>query len=162
MAKGKKGEMAKRKKKQHRLFHLVHPHQIPMRVAAGAFILNSGLSKRQPSEEHVNGLHSMASGAYPMFKRMRPEQFVKLLSTSEILLGTALLAPVVPSVLAGAGLAVFSAGLLGLYLHTPGTREEGSLRPTQSGIPLAKDAWLLGIGLSLVAEEARELVSASK
>ena len=133
-----------------------------MRLAAGAFILNSGLSKRNASEEQSSGVHGMASGAYPAFKRMRPEQFVKLLSTSEILLGVALLTPVVPSLLAGAGLAAFSAGLVGLYLRTPGMRQEGSLRPTQSGIALAKDVWLLGIGVSLVAEEAREIVPGSR
>jgi len=151
--------MAKREKKQHTLFHPAHLHQLPMRLAAGAFILNSGLSKRHPSEEQLNGVHGMASGAYPTFKRMPPDQFVKLLSTSEILLGAALLVPVVPSVLAGAGLAAFSAGLVGLYLRTPGMRREGSLRPTPSGIALAKDVWLLGIGVSLVAEEAGEMVS---
>jgi hypothetical protein len=31
-------------------------------------------------------------------------------------------------------------------------RQEGSLRPTQQGIPLAKDVWMLGIGISLIAE----------
>jgi hypothetical protein len=30
-----------------------------------------------------------------------------------------------------------------------GQREEGSLRPTQQGIPLSKDIWLAGIGASL-------------
>jgi uncharacterized membrane protein YkgB len=158
MTKRKKG----RKKEQRALFHPAHLHQLPVRLAAGAFILNSGLSMRNASEEQSNGVHGMASGAYPTFKRMRPEQFVKLLSTSEILLGVALLTPVVPSLLAGAGLAAFSGGLVGLYLRTPGMRQEGSLRPTQSGIALAKDVWLLGIGVSLVAEEAREIVPGSR
>jgi hypothetical protein len=31
--------------------------------------------------------------------------------------------------------------------------EEGSLRPTQHGIPLAKDAWMVGIGLALMIDE---------
>jgi hypothetical protein len=31
-------------------------------------------------------------------------------------------------------------------------REKDSLRPTQQGTALAKDAWLLGIGLSLIAD----------
>ena len=59
----------------------------------------------------------------------------------------------VPSLAAGAALTAFAGGLVGLYLRTPGMREEGSLRPTQAGIGLAKDVWLLGIGLSLVLEE---------
>jgi hypothetical protein len=31
-------------------------------------------------------------------------------------------------------------------------RAEGSLRPTQQGLTVAKDVWMLGIGLSLVAD----------
>ncbi len=46
--------------------------------------------------------------------------------------------------------------LLGLYLRTPGMREEGSLRPSAQGLAVAKDVWLLGIGLGLVIEELRE------
>src|ERR1019366_829522 len=57
-----------------------------------------------------------------------------------------------PGRLAGSALTAFSGGLLGLYLRTPGLRKEGSLRPTQQGIPLAKDVWMLGVGLSLVAD----------
>ncbi len=36
---------------------------------------------------------------------------------------------------------------------TPGMRKEGSLFPTQEGIPLAKDAWMMGIGLGLVIDD---------
>jgi hypothetical protein len=31
-------------------------------------------------------------------------------------------------------------------------REEGSLRPTQQGVPLAKDVWMLGIGATLIVD----------
>jgi len=65
-------------------------------------------------------------------------------------LGAALLTPFVPTVVAGAALTAFSGILLGLYLKTPGMRKPGSLAPTQEGLALAKDAWLAGIGLSLV------------
>jgi len=41
-------------------------------------------------------------------------------------------------------------------LRTPGMRQEGSLRPTQQGIPLAKDAWMVGIGLALMVDEVAE------
>ena len=71
----------------------------------------------------------------------------------EITLGAALLLPVVPAAVAGAGLAAFSGGLLGLYARTPGMRKQGSLFPTQQGIPLAKDAWMMGIGLGLVIDD---------
>ena len=48
---------------------------------------------------------------------------------------------------------VFSGGLLGLYARTPGLRKQGSPFPTQQGIPLAKDAWLMSIGLGLVIDD---------
>ena len=65
----------------------------------------------------------------------------------------ALLVPVVPAAVAGAGLTAFSGGLLGLYARTPGMRKEGTPLPTQQGVPLAKDIWMAGIGLGLVIDE---------
>ncbi|MFF3670108.1 hypothetical protein [Microtetraspora malaysiensis] len=132
---------------------LVRPHQIPVRLATGLFMLNSGLSKASADEETAAALHGMASGTYPFLKDMEPMTFAKLLSKSEIALGVALLLPVVPSVVAGAALTAFAGGLVGLYLKTPGLRQEGSLRPTQEGVAIAKDTWLVGIGASLLCEE---------
>ena len=122
------------------------------RVATGAFILNSGLGKRSVDPEHAAGLHGMASGTYPFLGKLEPQQFAKLLSAGEITLGVALLAPVVPTALAGAALTAFAGGLVGLYLKTPGMRKEGSLAPTQQGITVAKDVWMLGIGLGFVLD----------
>jgi hypothetical protein len=122
------------------------------RIATGAFILNSGLGKRNVDAEHAGMLHGMASGTYPFLGKMDPQQFAKLLSAGEITLGVALLAPVVPTALAGLGLTAFAGGLLGMYLKTPGMRQEGSLAPTQQGIGLAKDVWMLGMGLGFVAD----------
>ena len=51
---------------------------------------------------------------------------------------------------AGAAMAGFSAGLIQLYLKTPGMRRAGSIKPTRDGIGLAKDVWLLGAGLTLL------------
>ncbi|MBE1586143.1 hypothetical protein ACFPOI_44435 [Nonomuraea angiospora] len=129
------------------------PHQFPPRLAAAAVILNSGLSKVHADEQTAAGLHGMAANTYPFLRDMDPVTFTKLLSRSEIALGTALLVPVVPSLLAGAALTGFAAGLVGLYLRTPGMRQEGSLRPSEQGIGLVKDIWLLGIGVGLVMEE---------
>jgi hypothetical protein len=125
---------------------------IAPRAATGAFILNSGLSKRGAGPEHAAGLHGMASGTYPFLGKMDPQQFTRLLSAGEIVLGAALLAPVVPTAVAGVGLTAFAGGLLGLYLKTPGMRKEGSLAPTQAGIGIAKDVWMLGIGVGFVAD----------
>lgn len=124
--------------------------EIGPRLSAGAFILNSGLSKRGADEGTATGLHGFASGTYPFLKDMEPQQFVKVLSTAEIAVGAALLAPFVPTAVAGLALTGFSGGLLGLYLNTPGMRQPGSLKPTQEGMALAKDSWLVGIGVGLL------------
>ncbi|WP_214411725.1 hypothetical protein [Sphaerisporangium fuscum] len=139
---------------------LARPHQIPPRIAAGAVILNSGISKIGADERTAAGLHQMAAGTYPFLKRLDPVLFVRTLSTTEIALGAALILPVVPSLVAGAALTGFAAGLLGLYLRTPGMRQTGGLRglrPTPEGTALVKDVWLLGIGAGLVVDELTEI-----
>jgi hypothetical protein len=123
--------------------------EIAPRISAGAFILNSGLSKRGADEEAAAGMHGFAAGTYPFLKSVPPQQFAQVLSTSEIVLGVALLTPFVPTAVAGAALTAFSGGLLGLYLKTPGMRKPGSLAPTEAGLSIAKDSWLLGIGIGL-------------
>jgi hypothetical protein len=124
--------------------------EIGPRLSAGAFILNSGLGKRGADEATAAGMHGFASGTYPFLKDIPPQQFVKGLAYAEIAVGAALLTPFVPTALAGAVLTGFSGGLLGLYLNTPGMRKPGSLAPTQEGLTIAKDVWLLGIGVGLL------------
>jgi len=126
--------------------------RLPGRLAAGAFILNAGVGKWSADEETAVRLHGMAVGTYPFLAKMKPADFARLLSVSEMALGAALLLPVVPTGLAGAGLTAFSGGLLGIYMRTPGMRREGSLRPSQQGTALAKDVWMLAIGLGLTAD----------
>jgi hypothetical protein len=121
---------------------------LPLRLTAGAFVLNAGLGKWSAGEETAAGTHGMAVGTYPFLKSVEAPQFLKALSASEIAVGSALLLPFVPAAVAGAGLTAFAAGLLGLYLRTPGMHE--NLRPTQQGTAIAKDVWLLGIGTSLL------------
>jgi hypothetical protein len=129
---------------------------IPLRVATGAFILNSGLSKQGLEGQAAEGLHDMAVGAWPSLGALEPRRFAQVLSTAEVALGAALLVPVVPSAVVGTALVGFSAGLVQLYLKTPGMRQPGSVRPTQEGIGLAKDVWLLGAGLTLVLGSRRK------
>jgi hypothetical protein len=124
----------------------------PLRLATGAYILNSGVSKWNADDERASRLHGFASGAYPQVKQVRPEHFTRALSATEMVLGAALLTPFVSSKLVGVALSAFSAGLVGLYLRTPGMRRDGSVRPTQDGTALAKDTWVLGIGLSLLID----------
>lgn len=127
---------------------------IAPRLATGAFILNSGLTKQGADEETAAWLHGTAKGTYPFLEKLDAPTFARLLSAGEIALGTSLLLPVVPTSLAGAGLAAFSGGLLGIYFRTPGMRQPGSLRPTQEGTALAKDTWMFGIGLGFLIDSA--------
>ena len=125
---------------------------IPVRLATGAYILNSGLAKRDADEETARGLHGFATTAYPELQDTPPDKFVNMLSTGEIAVGAMLLTPVVPTAVAGLALTTF-AGMLGrLYINGPGLREEGSLRPTEQGIPIAKDVWMLAIGTALTLD----------
>ena len=130
--------------------------QLPLRLSAGGYILNSGLSKWNADEVTAKELQGFAAATYPFLAKLDPQLFVKALSATEMAVGTAVFVPFVPSVVAGTALTAFSGGLLGLYLRTPGMREEGSLRPTQQGIPLAKDVWLAGIGASLILDGVLE------
>lgn len=130
-------------------------NHVPVRLAAGAFILNAGLGKRNLPEEAAAGLQSSAAVAFPQLSEMEPADFGKLLSRSEIALGAALLTPFVPSWLAGLGLAGFSGSLLQMYLKAEGMTEEDGIRPTSDGTPIAKDVWLLGIAVTLILDDLR-------
>ncbi|GAA2631420.1 hypothetical protein GCM10010399_74550 [Dactylosporangium fulvum] len=126
---------------------------LPPRAATGLVILNSGLGKRHADDDTAAALHGMAKTTYPFLARIPPKTFVRMLSATEIALGTALLLPVVPTLVAAGGLTAFSAGLVGLYLRTPGMRQKGGLRPTEQGIALVKDVWMLGSGLGMLVDE---------
>jgi uncharacterized membrane protein YphA (DoxX/SURF4 family) len=130
----------------------IKARHLPPRIAAGAFILNSGVGKWTADDETAAQLHGFATGTYPFLSKLKPRDFARLLAASEIALGAALLLPVVPAAVAGAGLTAFSGGLLGLYARTPGMRKDGTPFPTQQGIAIAKDVWMLGIGLGLVVD----------
>ena len=126
---------------------------VPVRLATGAIILDQGLLKLSADEDTARWLHGQATKAFPQIADMDPKDFVQLLSASEIALGAALLGiGFVPSSLAGLGLSVFGGSLTRLYLRAPGTRREGSIAPSQQGVGLAKDSWMLAIGLALVLD----------
>lgn len=125
----------------------------PVRAAAGAYILNSGIGKLSADEATAQGLHGMATGAYPFFSKLSPMSFTKALAVSEAALGAALLLPVLPAGLVGLGLTAFAGGLVGLYVRTPGVHDK-YMRPVGNGVGLAKDIWLAAIGLGLVVDAA--------
>jgi hypothetical protein len=130
--------------------------QVPLRLGAGLFILDSGLGKLTKDATTATQTHGFAVSAYPPLRNLDPQVFVRVLAAGELALGTALLVPAVPAVVAGLGLTAFSAGLLGLYLRVPGLRREGSLRPTEQGVGIAKDVWLLAIGAAFVVDELED------
>jgi hypothetical protein len=88
--------------------------QLPPRLITGVYFLNAGLSKRGADEATAGQLHGFASGTYPLLGKLDAKRFTSLLSTAEIAIGTALVVPVVPAWLAGAGLTTFALGTLGL------------------------------------------------
>ncbi|PRZ40777.1 hypothetical protein CLV47_11474 [Antricoccus suffuscus] len=125
----------------------------PARIAAGAFILNSGVGKLSGDEATANGIHATAAGAYPVVKKVEPKLFLKALAVGEIAVGSALLLPIVPAGLAGLALTGFAGALVGMYIKTPALHDK-YLRPTGAGVAIAKDSWLLGIGTGLVVDAA--------
>lgn len=126
---------------------------VPARLAAGAFILNSGLAKQELPEDAAAGLQQMGAHAFPQLKDLSAKDFGKLVSSSEIALGAALLLPIVPTWLAALGLAGFSGSLLRMYLKAPGMTQEDSVRPTQDGNAIAKDVFMAGIAGTLLLDE---------
>lgn len=123
-----------------------------LRSVPGAFILNSGISKLGMPEETAQYLQSMAVKGVPALEKLTPKQFATFLSWGEITVGASLLAPFVPTKVAGAGLAIFSGSMLSMYLNTPEMTEDDGVRPTQEGTPVAKDSWLAAIAVALLLD----------
>ena len=128
---------------------------VPTRLATGAYILHTGWEKWHGNEQQAVGVHGMATGAFPVFKPMKATHFLRMLSASELAVGAALLAPVVPPAIAGAALTGFSGALVTMYLRTDGMHKPGSVWPTPQGIAISKDVWMLGIGLGLIIDGLR-------
>ncbi len=129
----------------------VTARDLPGRVTTGGYILHAGLEKWHGDQARAEAVHRMAAGAFPVLKDIPPARFLRLLAASEIAVGTALVVPVVPGAVAGAALTGFSGALLAVYGRTPALRRPGSIWPSQAGIGVSKDVWMLGIGLGLVA-----------
>jgi len=125
---------------------------VPLRLATGAFILNSGLDKRGIDRDSAAGIQGLAANGIPRLASVPPEQFGKAVSIGEMALGAALLSPFVSPLVAGAGLVAFSGGLLQAYRKTPGMTRDDGVRPTEDGTPIAKDVWMLAAGLALVLD----------
>lgn len=129
-----------------------------LRLATGAYLLNSGISKLSLDEESAGSIQDMASNAVPQVKQLPPATFGKALAAGEIALGGALLLPLVPTKLAALGLTGFGSGLVAVYAKTRGLTQGDGIRPTQAGISMAKDTWLAAIGLALLLDRKRKAV----
>lgn len=126
--------------------------QIPLRLATGAFILNSGLGKRSLSEEQAAGMRDMGAKGVPYLSELSPAQFKQFIVATEVGVGGALLLPLVPGWLAGAALTAFSGGLMSMYLNTPEMTQQDGVRPSGEGTGLAKDVFMVGSGLAIMAD----------
>ncbi|MCH6471289.1 hypothetical protein [Sinomonas terrae] len=134
------------------------PSHAILRLVTGAYLINSGVSKLSLDEERAAALQGMAANAIPQVKQIPAATFGKALAAGEIALGGALVLPIVPTKLAGLGLSAFGAGLVAVYVKTPGLTEADGIRPTQAGVAMAKDTWLAAIGIALVLNRKRRKV----
>ncbi len=75
---------------------------VPVRLAAGAFILNSGIGKLHADEMTAKGLHSMATGTYPFLAKAEPMASRARWAPAKSLIGATLLSPFVSPFVAGA------------------------------------------------------------
>ena len=132
------------------------PRHLPTRLATGAYVLHAGMEKWHANPDQAARMHAMAAGAFPVLGKLAPTTFLRLLAAAEITTGAALLTPVVPNAVAGAPLTAFSAALTAMYLRTPSLHKPNSVWPTPAGIGISKDVWMLGIGLSLLADRATD------
>jgi len=99
---------------------------VPLRLVTGAYIAHTGWEKWQGGEERAAGIHGMATGAYPVFAGMKSTDFLRLLSIGEMATGALLLAPFVPTAVAGAALTGFSGALVGMYPCSRTPRRAGA------------------------------------
>ena len=129
-----------------------HLRRAPLRLTSGAFVLNSGVAKFGADDESSKKLQATAATMVPQVDRMDPRVFARVVAGAEVGLGAALLLPVVPPAAAGLGLTLFAGSALSAWLHAPGAKPEGSMRPTTESLPIAKDAWMLGSGVSLLVD----------
>ncbi|WP_427016019.1 hypothetical protein ACQCSX_14685 [Pseudarthrobacter sp. P1] len=133
-----------------------------LRLVSGAFILNAGIGKLALDREHATGLQAAAAHVVPQLKDIDPERFGKLLAMGEIGLGAFVLAPFIPSRLAGLALSAFSGGLVATYLKGPGMTQPDGIRPTPAGTAMAKDIWLAGIAVALVFAPRRRAAAIAR
>lgn len=123
-----------------------------LRGVSGAYLLQSGLGKKDAPVEVYEHLQGMAATGVPQFKEWDAKTFGQFLWVSEAAIGGLLLTPFVSKRLAGLALTGFAAGMLSMYFADESMTQDDGIRPTQEGTPLSKDVWLAAIGLALVLQ----------
>jgi hypothetical protein len=53
--------------------------RVPLRLATGAYIVNSGVDQLGVDDETAGQLHEMATGTYPFLAKVDPRMFAKAL-----------------------------------------------------------------------------------
>ncbi|AJE66152.1 hypothetical protein [Corynebacterium glutamicum] len=127
-----------------------------LRGVSGAYILQSGYGKLGLPNEAAAGIQGLAATGIPVVADMDSDTFGKFVAYSELGIGGALLAPFIPSRLAGLGLGAFSAGLLAIYFRNPAMTQDDGIRPSQDGTGLSKDLFLAAIAGALVFAPAKK------
>lgn len=123
-----------------------------LRGVSGAYLIQSGLGKKDLPEEVYAGLKGMASTGIPQFGEWDDKTFGQFLWLSEVGIGGLLVTPFVNKRLAGAALLAFSAGMLSMYFNNDEMTQDDGIRPSQDGTPLSKDVWLGAIGAALMVQ----------
>jgi len=123
-----------------------------LRGVTGAFITNTGVGKIGMPAEHSAGIQQAAASGIPALAKLPSGKFGSWLGWAETAIGATLLAPFVPNRVAGAALTAFSGGLLSMYFRNPENTEADGIRPSQEGMGLSKDVFMLAIGLSLLTK----------
>lgn len=124
----------------------------PIRVAFGLFFAHVAATHWDLDTQSETALHRFACSGYPFLKKVSPKLFVKGMFASEVGVATALLVPVVPPVIGASALTAFGSGLMGVYAKAPGLRREHSVRPSEFGMAMAKDSWMVAAGASVLID----------
>ena len=126
-----------------------------LRGVTGAFITNTGVGKIGMPAEHSAGIQQAAASGIPALAKLPSDKFGSWLGWAETAIGATLLAPFVPNRVAGAALTAFSGGLLSMYFRNPENTEADGIRPSQEGMALSKDVFVLAIGLALMTQDKK-------
>lgn len=127
-----------------------------LRGISGAYILQSGVGKLGMPTEAAAGVQEFAATGVPAVKKMSPDTFGKFLSYSEVGIGAALLAPFVPTRIAGAAMGAFTAGLLAIYFRNEAMTQDDGIRPSEAGTGLSKDLFMAAISAALITSPSEQ------